>query len=482
MTVYKSADGKDIVALDLPAGLAIVIVLVLSALFLKVSCRRRSKTGNIIHHEIDDTFTTGSDHGQSATIEGPSQRIRRYLKEGLSMRFANIGGLSFLRYSIAKLDEKMAIQIIEHGVDVDVNEPWDKGQTPLHWACKMDLIELIQTMFRFKSHEVDLYAVTDDLIEQYNDFQPGGKTALHYAAMNGGGVFLSVCKLLVDFERTVLGRDELSSMVDLEGNDAIADALIYGHDHVARYLMNDCAQGAESVDEWITRRTAELSTKRADDSKSTRKRYERINAESIDEAARDMNRVFVVSKLWNEQQCASMLASVSRFGDQNGWSSLRHRSYSTMDIPTHSVGAELDENVRKILSEELYPQIIDKYRLNERFEVNVDEGERVEIGARDLFFVKYDSQKQRELKLHRDGVLVSFNILLNVHSEFEGGGTYFQHLDEVMSIERGDCVMHSGRVLHAGHPITSGERYILVGFLDAKVRRQPAASLLSDRA
>ena len=94
-----------------------------------------------------------------------------------------------------------------------------------------------------------------------------------------------------------------------------------------------------------------------------------------------------------------------------------------------------------------------------------------EIGVRDLFFVKYDLLKQNELKLHRDGSLVSFNILLNDASEFEGGGTYFKHLDKVIGIEKGDCVIHSGKVLHAGHPITSGERYILVGFLDGKIRQ-----------
>ena len=41
----------------------------------------------------------------------------------------------------------------------------------------------------------------------------------------------------------------------------------------------------------------------------------------------------------------------------------------------------------------------------------------------------------------------------------------------MIGINKGDCVIHSGKVLHAGHPITSGHRYILVGFLDGKVRQ-----------
>ena len=405
------------------------------------------------------------------------------------MRFAKIEGISFLRYSIAIMDEDLAIEIIKHGVDLDINDPWDNGQTPLHFACQMDLIELIQTILTERAEELDLYAVTGDLLVNGNEFQPGGKTALHYAAMNGGGVFLSVCKLLIEFERTELHRNELSFIVDLQGNDAITDALIHDHVHVAKYLLSiqktgDFVQGTESVDEWIKRRMSELSTKRTDDSKATRTRFEQnnaVNADSVDSKEDLMSQVIVTPKLWNEQQCTSILETVIRFGNANGWSSQRHRSYSTTDIPTHSVGAELDENLRRKLSEELFPRIIEKYRLNERFGVNVDEGERVEIGVRDLFFVKYDMVRRRELKLHRDGVLVSFNILLNDESEFEGGGTHFEHLNKAIGITRGDCVFHSGNVLHAGHPITSGERYILVGFLDGKVRRQPIKALQKEQ-
>merc|ERR1712228_573 len=142
----------------------------------------------------------------------------------------------------------------------------------------------------------------------------------------------------------------------------------------------------------------------------------------------------------------------------------------TTDIPSHTVGYELDEYVRKLLQQTLYPVIIEKYALNERLCADEKEEEFVQMGIRDLFFVRYDMLKQRELKLHRDGSLVSFNILLNDSSEFGGGGTFFKSTNKLIEIERGDCVFHSGQTLHAGHPITSGMRYILVGFLDGKVR------------
>jgi len=62
--------------------------------------------------------------------------------------------------------------------------------------------------------------------------------------------------------------------------------------------------------------------------------------------------------------------------------------------------------------------------------------------------------------------VLSFNVLLNQSTDFEGGGTYFKHLDRSVTINQGDFLLHSGLVLHGGHPITSGIRFILVGFID----------------
>jgi hypothetical protein len=84
----------------------------------------------------------------------------------------------------------------------------------------------------------------------------------------------------------------------------------------------------------------------------------------------------------------------------------------------------------------------------------------------DGFVVKYDAAGgQRELKPHRDGSVLSFNIALNPASEFEGGGTWFASLDDAIKIDQGEMVTHSSALLHGGHGITSGKRYILVGFV-----------------
>ena len=134
--------------------------------------------------------------------------------------------------------------------------------------------------------------------------------------------------------------------------------------------------------------------------------------------------------------------------------------------------------IRKELHCKLYPQIAKHYGLEQDFE----------IGPKYLFFVRYnddseyrnttDNFKQNSLNLHRDGSLLSFNVLLNGETEFEGGGTYFKELDRVVLIKQGDSCVHPGNILHCGHGIVKGKRYVLVGFLNAKKLQKNAVQAL----
>eukprot|EP01084_Bolivina_argentea_P231140 389865_1 len=413
-------------------------------------------------------------HDDNKHKEDPSERIKRYLSEKKSIRFATIEGISFLRYCIAMIDEELAIEIIKNGIDLDINEPWDNGQSPLHFAAQMDMIELIKIIFKYKSNEIDFYSITDDFLVQFNDFQPGGKTILHYSAINGN---INICKLLIEFENNILKTNKLLFIKDFENNTAIDNAIMYRKYNVAKYLLslqktniinNNCDIFDDDL--WIKNKENELIKKRLQDSKSTRMRFEKENKDLIVIQNDLLNKVFTINNLWNVEKCAKILNEVIKYGNINGWTTSRHRSYATTDIPSYMIGYNIDEYIRKLLYDTLYPQIIEKYKLNERF--NVNNNEYFEIGVKDLFFVKYDLLMQNELKLHRDGSLISFNILLNNKNDFEGGGTYIKHINKVIEINKGDCVMHSGKVLHAGHPITKGQRFILVGFLDGKVRKK----------
>jgi predicted 2-oxoglutarate/Fe(II)-dependent dioxygenase YbiX len=62
--------------------------------------------------------------------------------------------------------------------------------------------------------------------------------------------------------------------------------------------------------------------------------------------------------------------------------------------------------------------------------------------------------------------VLSFNVLLNSADDFTGGGTYFDATKQTVHITQGDAAVHSGKVLHAGAPVQTGIRQILVGFVD----------------
>ena len=44
---------------------------------------------------------------------------------------------------------------------------------------------------------------------------------------------------------------------------------------------------------------------------------------------------------------------------------------------------------------------------------------------------------------------------------FEGGGTYFEHLDKVLDMPQGHATFRPGAVRHAGAAVTSGLRYVV---------------------
>lgn len=70
-----------------------------------------------------------------------------------------------------------------------------------------------------------------------------------------------------------------------------------------------------------------------------------------------------------------------------------------------------------------------------------------------------------QLKPHRDGSVLSFNIALNPSTDFDGGGTWFDSLGDAIRIGEGEVVSHASGVLHGGHGITRGKRYIMVAFV-----------------
>jgi len=163
--------------------------------------------------------------------------------------------------------------------------------------------------------------------------------------------------------------------------------------------------------------------------------------------------------IFSALECAYMVGEAEEWAARaGGWTSKRHFNHPTTDIPL----AELPLT-RQFLNMDGLPSRIYPLLAN-AFEGSLPNWRALRVA--DAFVVKYNaSGGQTHLSPHRDGSVLSFNIALNDRWEYEGGGTWFEGLGRSLPIERGHVCCHASGVLHGGHPITAGVRYILVGFV-----------------
>lgn len=72
-----------------------------------------------------------------------------------------------------------------------------------------------------------------------------------------------------------------------------------------------------------------------------------------------------------------------------------------------------------------------------------------------------------------------YSYTINLNQEFEGGGIYFPEFSSnYYKVPRGGAIVFPSHLLHAVYPVTSGDRYILVGFVfDENAQRMRKAHL-----
>lgn len=72
-----------------------------------------------------------------------------------------------------------------------------------------------------------------------------------------------------------------------------------------------------------------------------------------------------------------------------------------------------------------------------------------------------------------------YSYTINLNQEFEGGGIYFPEFSpNYYKVPRGGAIVFPSHLLHGVYPVTSGERYILVGFVfDENAQRMRKAHL-----
>lgn len=127
-------------------------------------------------------------------------------------------------------------------------------------------------------------------------------------------------------------------------------------------------------------------------------------------------------------------------------------NYPTQDIHLHEIN--LDRVWGYIVHKYISPLVWDYYKYLTK-DINI------------AFVVKYDMEGQRDLKPHHDASTYTINICLN--DNFQGGGCRFiKQNKDVINKDVGSMIIHPGKLTHyhEGIPITNGERYILVSFIN----------------
>lgn len=147
-------------------------------------------------------------------------------------------------------------------------------------------------------------------------------------------------------------------------------------------------------------------------------------------------------------ECKLLINDANEYASNSeGYFKNRHINYPTTDIPV----GYLDSYSIILSKMHIIFNTINK-------EYNVDPSL---LNVTDIFFVRYDHNKQNKLNEHKDGSEFSFIITLN--DDFEGGGTKIN--DNVYKLKIGQCLVFCGQNYHSGVDITKGVRYIVAGFI-----------------
>ena len=88
------------------------------------------------------------------------------------------------------------------------------------------------------------------------------------------------------------------------------------------------------------------------------------------------------------------------------------------------------------------------------------------LRAHSVAMLKYNSTHPRT-DVHIDNGVLALTLALSPQTDYEGGGTFFEHLgeDSLVEMDAGHATWRPGSVRHGGHRVSSGQRYIIGAFL-----------------
>ena len=162
-----------------------------------------------------------------------------------------------------------------------------------------------------------------------------------------------------------------------------------------------------------------------------------------------------------EQVCRGQYAAYTYAKQTLGcreFPALAQSSFNPVHSIVHAILHRLEKNNSTLIPSSLSPK-----------ESSSSPRRNLQLDDREPHIVKYDVTKKERQKLdmHTDKSEWTFLIALSngCGVDYEGGGTYFECLDATVHIQRGHALIFPGKLRHCGQKITSGLRFLLVGFL-----------------
>jgi len=173
----------------------------------------------------------------------------------------------------------------------------------------------------------------------------------------------------------------------------------------------------------------------------------------------------IVDAVLTPAECAMIVGEVRTHAARYGWGSL-HRRYPTCDLPVNALPC--GARVHAALEARTFGAFGELF--------GAAYGPARQLRFRDLFVAKYEARgsEQRGVGGHVDASLLSFVLPLN--NDFDGGGTYFEHVRLLARPPVGSAVLFMGKVYHEGVAVTRGVRYVLVGLVDREGGDGPLAT------
>jgi predicted 2-oxoglutarate/Fe(II)-dependent dioxygenase YbiX len=158
---------------------------------------------------------------------------------------------------------------------------------------------------------------------------------------------------------------------------------------------------------------------------------------------------FQYNKIYTPDMCRYIINECEKYAaTNNGW---------TTDLQVDKISSIFSLILISLTT--IIEKIKKSYNLDDEVLFDVNE----------LFVVKYEHDKQNNLEMHNNVSFFLFNILLSDQNDFEEGETYFE--DGLTTyLEQGDLLIHSSHTKHSNKSITKGVQYVLVGFLDIKIK------------